>query len=156
MPSKQYSDLSLQTPFKMLSSFNLLRRLLVHDFIHDPTVSGLGRTQFKTAMVLSNLGKSTTGELCGHLGLEPGSFTSVVDSLVRRGLIERHRNPDDRRQVLLSLSSEGKSLVEGEQQKLKIHMEERLNLLGGAERQRFCAVIEELYELAHILRSRTV
>lgn len=35
----------------------------------------------------------------------------VVDGLAQRGLVERRQNPDDRREIYLSLSAEGEALM---------------------------------------------
>jgi DNA-binding MarR family transcriptional regulator len=41
----------------------------------------------------------------------PGTVTSVVDTLVRDGYVERHRDPGDRRVVRLYLTDEGRRKV---------------------------------------------
>jgi DNA-binding MarR family transcriptional regulator len=51
----------------------------------------------------------------------PTTMTSIVDRLIKRGLLERHRAQQDRRKVLVSLSEKGKQLYE-------IHYQESLKL----------------------------
>lgn len=41
----------------------------------------------------------------------PGTVTSVVDTLVRDGFVERHRDPGDRRVVRLYLTERGRHMV---------------------------------------------
>jgi DNA-binding MarR family transcriptional regulator len=47
------------------------------------------------------------GDLSADLDLSSGAMTNRLDKLERRGLIERRRDPDDRRGVLLELTEAG-------------------------------------------------
>jgi DNA-binding MarR family transcriptional regulator len=40
------------------------------------------------------------------------SVTSLIDTLERRGLVERHPDPDDRRKLLVALTDDGRALVD--------------------------------------------
>jgi DNA-binding MarR family transcriptional regulator len=51
------------------------------------------------------------GQLGADLALAPPSITRLVDRLEERRLIERHRDDEDRRKVLASLTPEGRRLV---------------------------------------------
>jgi DNA-binding MarR family transcriptional regulator len=63
--------------------------------------------------VLRRLAKQpqSLGQLGGELALAPPSMTRLVDRLEERGLIERERDPDDRRKVVATLTDEGRRLV---------------------------------------------
>jgi DNA-binding MarR family transcriptional regulator len=52
------------------------------------------------------------GELAAHLRVAPRSVTDVVDALEERGLLERHRDPGDRRATVLALTASGRRLVD--------------------------------------------
>lgn len=47
----------------------------------------------------------TTGELAERLGVRPHSAVGLIDRLVRKKLVKREVNPDDRRQVLIVLTA---------------------------------------------------
>jgi DNA-binding MarR family transcriptional regulator len=51
------------------------------------------------------------GQLGNELALAPPSMTRLVDRLEERGLIERDRDPDDRRKVVATLTDGGRRLV---------------------------------------------
>jgi DNA-binding MarR family transcriptional regulator len=63
--------------------------------------------------VLRRLAKQSTS--LGHLGtdlaLSPPSMTRLADRLEDRGLIERTRDDEDRRKVLVTLTAKGRRLV---------------------------------------------
>ncbi|NBH09227.1 MarR family transcriptional regulator [Amycolatopsis sp. SID8362] len=52
------------------------------------------------------------GELGATLGLEKSSLTGLVDRAVRRELVRREPDPDDRRAVHVVLTAEGRDLAE--------------------------------------------
>ncbi|WP_329052077.1 MarR family transcriptional regulator [Amycolatopsis sp. NBC_01488] len=51
------------------------------------------------------------GDLGATLGLEKSSLTGLVDRAVRRGLVRREPDPDDRRAVRVVLTDEGRDLA---------------------------------------------
>ncbi|MCC3372064.1 MarR family transcriptional regulator [Cohnella sp. REN36] len=51
------------------------------------------------------------GELAGRLGVEPSTLTRTLDPLVKKGLVDRQLNPDNRREVLIKLSYDGRSVL---------------------------------------------
>ena len=52
------------------------------------------------------------GSLAERMGVTPGATTRLVDGMIGRGWVERSRDPDDRRRVLLELSDEGRQEAE--------------------------------------------
>jgi DNA-binding MarR family transcriptional regulator len=55
--------------------------------------------------------KPTIGAVAERLQIRHHSAVELVNRLVERGLIERHRDDDDRRQVLLSLTRRGRAVL---------------------------------------------
>jgi len=53
-----------------------------------------------------------TGELCRTVGLSPSRGSRVIEDLVKRGLLARQADTDDRRIALVSLTTEGQRLKE--------------------------------------------
>ncbi|QHC74752.1 MarR family transcriptional regulator [Rathayibacter sp. VKM Ac-2805] len=76
-------------------------------------LSGLGLTasQFEIVLVLSQYGPITLRELGELIVCETASPSRIVDTLVRRGLVERSAHASDRRAVALQLTDEGRELV---------------------------------------------
>ena len=70
----------------------------------------LGFTQLAALYVLAD-GASTVGELAEVLGRSPSATSRLVEGLVRRLLVERRAEPEDRRQRLLALTHRGQALL---------------------------------------------
>jgi MarR family transcriptional regulator, organic hydroperoxide resistance regulator len=49
-------------------------------------------------------------ELSERVGVDPTTVVTVVDTLERQGIVERRKDPDDRRKALIYLTRKGKTL----------------------------------------------
>jgi len=81
---------------------------------YKPLLDELGIT-YPQYLVLNALWESdgrTVGEIAGRLGLDSSNVTPLVKRMEGLGLLSRRRNPEDERQVVVSLSDEGRALQE--------------------------------------------
>ncbi len=68
--------------------------------------------QFATLARLHECRSMSQNQLGRLVDIEPGNFHGVVNRLVKRELVVRHKDEDDRRKVKLSLSEAGRELIE--------------------------------------------
>ncbi|MFJ4371086.1 MarR family winged helix-turn-helix transcriptional regulator [Pseudomonas japonica] len=89
------------------------RASLVKDRILDSHLEDFGVTaaQFKVLIIVAQYAVDTPAELCRYLGVDSGSMTRMLDRLEQKDLIARSRCPDDRRQVRVGLTDEGRTLA---------------------------------------------
>jgi len=71
----------------------------------------LGFTQLAALYVLADGGVTTVSDLADTLGRSPSATSRLVDGLVRRRLVERRPETEDRRQKTLNLTQRGKALL---------------------------------------------
>jgi DNA-binding MarR family transcriptional regulator len=71
----------------------------------------LGFTQLAALYVLADGGVTTVSDLADTLGRSPSATSRLVDGLVRRRLVERRPETEDRRQKTLWLTQRGKALL---------------------------------------------
>lgn len=71
----------------------------------------LNVTEGKTLMFLLQHEGNPMTEYSKRVGLTKGSFTTVVDHLVKKGLVERESVCDDRRKYALILTEKGKGIA---------------------------------------------
>jgi DNA-binding MarR family transcriptional regulator len=76
----------------------------------------------------------TPGELAEHEKVQPPSITRVIASLEERGLIQRMPHPSDRRQVVLTVTDQGRDVVRRVRQLRTAWLAQRLRDLTPAER----------------------
>ena len=75
------------------------------------TLGDLTPSQFGVLESLYHLGPLRQGEIGSKLLKSGGNITLVVDNLVRLGLVQRERDANDRRAVLVSVTDGGRALV---------------------------------------------
>ena len=68
-------------------------------------------TQYRTLVVLASRGPQNLVGLAEAVGVTPATATRMCDRLVKKKLIVRQSEQDDRRQVRLALSKKGLKLV---------------------------------------------
>src|SRR5438045_3354853 len=73
--------------------------------------AGLTPTQLGVLEALLHLGPLGQRVLGGKLLMSGGNITTVVDNLERRGLVRRERRGDDRRNVTVHLTPDGRRLI---------------------------------------------
>lgn len=73
---------------------------------------GVTAAQFKVLIIVTQYQIDTPAELCRSLGLDSGSMTRMLDRLEQKGLLQRQRCPQDRRQVRLALTADGQLLAD--------------------------------------------
>lgn len=74
---------------------------------------GLSISQFGVLEALYHLGPLHQGDLAGKILKTSGNLTLVIENLAKRGLVERTRDPSDRRYVQISLTEKGRRLIDG-------------------------------------------
>ncbi|MGH1526183.1 MarR family winged helix-turn-helix transcriptional regulator [Leifsonia sp. L25] len=68
--------------------------------------------QLRVLVMVATRGPQTLGGVAAELGVHASNATRTCEKLVRLGLVERTEDPDDRRFVRVTLTSEGRALVE--------------------------------------------
>lgn len=80
--------------------------------VHGPIeVAGLTLPQFGVLEALHFVGPQRPQALAGRLLCTPGNMTVVLANLLRRGLIQRRRDPADGRASIVRLTPRGRALV---------------------------------------------
>ena len=68
---------------------------------------GITMPQAKVLFVVSAAGEMHMSALAERLGVSPSTVSGIVDRLVDQGLVARHDDPADRRQVVISATDAG-------------------------------------------------
>jgi len=88
------------------------------------------------------------GELADDVGVTVPTTTGLVGRLARDGLVERRANPQDRRVVLVALTSEGQDVLRRAGAYLAEVLAEVLADVSEAERESLARAFERVYELS--------
>jgi DNA-binding MarR family transcriptional regulator len=90
----------------------------------------------------------TPGELAEHEKVQPPSMTRVIAVLEDRQLVLRSPHPTDRRQVILTVTEEGRAVVQRVRRRKDAWLARRLAELTPAERATLRAAVPILEKLS--------
>jgi DNA-binding MarR family transcriptional regulator len=85
-------------------------------------------------------------EVARRLLLETPSVTTMVDRLTERGLVERVKDPKDRRKTLVALTRKGRHLVDAVREPGHQLEEEMFGALDQGERETLRAILQKLHD----------
>jgi DNA-binding MarR family transcriptional regulator len=108
----------------------------------------LSDTQFAALAALVRHGAMTPGELAAYEKVQPPSMTRVIAVLEERGLLARAPHPTDKRQVVLTATAAGRSLVEQVRRLREAWLARRLAELSAQERSALRAAAPVLDKLS--------
>ena len=135
----------------VLQSFcEVMSKLLIDRYQQHLSELELTLPQAQVLRILRRAGATPTGQLATELRISAPAVTQLTDRLVRKGLIERQSAADDRRTVIIALSSKGLKLVEQFRRRRGEAFEGALAELGVAER---AEVLESMTKLVRALQS---
>src|SRR5580765_3473921 len=86
-------------------------------------------------LALDEGGHETQGAIADVLGYDRGQLVGMLDDLEERGLIERRRDPNDRRRHLVQMTAEGKKTLRRLRALARELEDDFLELLTDAERE---------------------
>lgn len=105
--------------------------------------------QFQILLFISESRRCNSTELADAFLVGKSSITAIITRLADRGLIDRTRDESDRRQVYLSLTSRGVSVLKEAEQKVQDMVS---SYLVHFEEQEVEAFISTFEKLAYLIR----
>lgn len=97
--------------------------------------------------MLDRQGPATPREIATHEQVQPPSMTRTIGLLTDLDLVERQGHPEDGRQVLISLTQKGKTLVAETRKRRDAWLARQLRDLSPAERETLANATEILRRL---------
>jgi DNA-binding MarR family transcriptional regulator len=120
------------------------------------TEAVLSETQLAALSALEAHHAMTPGELAEHEKVQPPSMTRVIAVLTERDLVVKSPHPTDRRQVLLTVTDEGRAVVQRVRRRKDAWLDQRLAELTAAERATLRAAVPILEKLSQSLPARSL
>jgi DNA-binding MarR family transcriptional regulator len=108
--------------------------------------TGLSASAFQTLAILDGAGEPLAAHVIAErLLVSSASMTSLLDTLERRGLVERHPHLTDRRKVLIHLTSDARGIVDQMLPIIHAVITEALGNLAEPERERLIASLTAIW-----------
>jgi DNA-binding MarR family transcriptional regulator len=131
-------------------------RLLRRRFDERARLLGVTRAQWRTLLVLSRNEGANQGQLAELLDVEPITLCRMIDRLADSGLVERRRDPADRRAWRLYLMPASGPILDRLRLVGDAVVDQALDGLDDAERRRLDATLARVRDnLSHPQLSQT-
>jgi DNA-binding MarR family transcriptional regulator len=131
-----------------ISVSRLARRFRAERTASGLTEAVLSETQLAALSALEVHGAMTPGELAEHEKVQPPSMTRVIAALLERDLVAKSAHPTDRRQVILTVTAEGRAVVQRVRRRKDAWLARRLAELSTEERATLRAAVPILEKLS--------
>ena len=108
---------------------------------------GLTGIQYHILMAVAEVGQGepvTVSAIAGHLHITGAYVTMETRKLARTGLLDKRRNPDDRRSVLLSLTDESWRKLENFAPQLREINDTLFCDIGPKTFRQFCNIVDHM------------
>lgn len=138
--SRQAPQLAVEV---RLASVHLQRRLRA-ELPPEHVTSG----QFSVLTLLDREKSCTPREIADHEMVQPPSMTRTIGLLEQAGLVERSEHPTDGRQVLISLTDQGRETLAETRRRRDAWLARQLKDLEPAERETLASATEILRRLS--------
>jgi DNA-binding MarR family transcriptional regulator len=145
--TKTTTDAGLATALR-ISVSRLARRLRAQRTSSGLPEAVLSETQLAALSALDRHQAMTPGELADHEKVQPPSMTRVIAVLEERNLVLRSPHPTDRRQAVLTVTGEGRALVQRVRRRKDAWLARQMTELTAAERATLRAAVPILEKLS--------
>jgi len=143
LPQTRYDLRILQSIRRIIRSAGLYSHKLAA--LHGVTVP-----QLVCLMKVAEMAPITIKALSKEVFLSPSTLVGIVDRLESKGLVERQRSTEDRRQVLLSVTEKGLELIARSPSPLHESLSDSVSRLTEHDRAGLAASLERIVDLMEI------
>ena len=103
--------------------------------------------QLRMLLLLDTHGDSTMGELAKRASVTMSMATSSVNALVGGHYASRRRSPEDRRVVLVSLTEQGRQVLERYREERRQRLAALFHRLSASDQERFVQAFEDILDI---------
>ena len=121
-----------------------LQQIAVAVFLQETEVHGVTPVQYAALQTVGNLPGIDQRTLARTIGFDTSTIAGVIDRLEARGLLLRSASPEDRRVRLLSLTNEGRAVLDAVIPSMQRAQQRMLAPLPKAERAEFMRMLRTL------------
>jgi DNA-binding MarR family transcriptional regulator len=121
-----------QCAARVMETIPLLMRFIRSD-MRTHSADSLTIPQLRSLAFLKRNPGASLSAVADHLGVTCATASTTIERLVQRHLVQRSDHPQERRRIVLNLTTQGKSLLEESQEKTRFHIAEIIESLSSEE-----------------------
>jgi DNA-binding MarR family transcriptional regulator len=104
----------------------------------------LSSSKVQVLRLLVNRGRHTSSQIARFLNVSRPSVTQIIDSLVEAGLVTRRGATDDRREVVLDLTKQGRQVFRAIRREQRYLLRSAIRAAGGGEVDEWITVLQKI------------
>ena len=133
--------------FELMEMLFAISRLMKGEMSYTNSFIHLSIVQMQALIFLHprKTKQATMSDIAEYFHIELPSATSLVNKLCAQKLVARHGDSEDRRLVLITLTDEGKKLIEEAMNHRRKKIEKMLSYLSGEEKSQLLSILKTLY-----------
>lgn len=132
---------------KILKNLRKIIRAVDLDSKKLSTESNLTSPQILTLSAIAQNGSMTLAEIAAAIHLSPSTMVGIIDRLETKNLVIRERSKQDRRQVFIKITAEGKKVAKKAPTPLQDKLVDKLNTLSENQQKNLVKGLEQLVEM---------
>jgi DNA-binding MarR family transcriptional regulator len=136
----------------ILQSFHLVRIRLIKGPQLLSSKSKIPQSQWLVLRLVYQNEGINIKELAGQLGISSSAATQLVDSLVKKGYLERKSDLEDRRMIKIKLSSKSHEMMEKQQTRAFEQISSLFDILSDDELRQYSELSQKVAD--KILREK--
>jgi len=125
---------------KIMNAFHDLGR-------QHPDSEKLSMRQFQALIILKASESLTISQLCEKLSLAPSTGTELVNRMITLDFLQKSQEEGDSRQVYISLSEKGETLLKHREEQLSNMFSKFLAPFSPGDQEKFIQSFENIWEL---------
>jgi DNA-binding MarR family transcriptional regulator len=117
--------------------------------LRQQSLGGLTPSQTSVLSTLDRHGEMSMSRLADHERISKPSATGIVGRLVERGLVERSKDPSDRRSAIVAITVDGRRTLEDRRRERTAYLTRRIEALDVEDREildKAAALLEQMVE----------
>jgi DNA-binding MarR family transcriptional regulator len=131
-------------PNELVEMIFAVSRLMKDEMSFTNHLTHLSILQIQGLFFIKHRTQTSMSDIAEFFHIELPSATSLVNKLCDQKLVERNSDIKDRRLVLISLTTEGKTLLELAMKERRKKLEKMLSYLSGEEKTELFNIIKTL------------
>jgi DNA-binding MarR family transcriptional regulator len=124
-----------------------LRRILRATEVYGRDLAraaGLTAVQFRVLQIVGERGLTTATEIARRMRVSQATVTSLVDKLVRHGMVKREKSQADRRQINILITDRGRETISDAPDALQQRYVRRFEAMKDWEQAQLIASLERV------------
>ena len=126
-----------------------LKNSLIGDLDKQVHEQNINRSEFIALISISGNEKKSMSVLCRDVDLKSGSLTTLIDNLIEKGYVKREFDKNDRRKILVQLTTKGKNFVKIIKKSFEDNTFGKIEKLSAKD-------IKNLFEAVDIIKEITI